>query len=204
MPMPGSAAPNSLPDYFQSVLDRLILAPPNGDGLACDGTAEAPRASDDLFALCLGSQWLDRWSGANACVIVPAGGVGGNQLKTLQGNKERPVLFSLRWSIEIHVWGREAPENVTGRARDVQRYKEAFQIFENVSRVLYVLASGYGEWVDLTGFNNDTPVNKYGEEIVATFSVPVPIYDYQRTHIPLPQQLKPAAGNPVVEGGGSA
>jgi hypothetical protein len=205
--MPGSAAPNSLPDYLRSVMDRLILEPPQGEGLAFDGTQALDRPGEGLFALCLGPQWLDRWSGANACVLVPGvGGVGpgptGSALKTLQSVRKRVALFSLLWSIEIHVWGRDPGAAVLDRDRDVERYREAFQIFENVSRVLYVSSSGYGLWSDNRGFNQETPINRYGEAIVATFMVPVSIYDYPHQNIAVPQQLTPASGQPAVESPG--
>jgi hypothetical protein len=189
MPMPGSANHKLLPDYLAFVLDRLILPEPpvgdpfdptiHGEGLAFDGTAEPPRPAENLFALAVGSQWLDRWSGANACVLVPSSGAAGNgptgsDLRTLQSERDRVALFALRWNIDVHVWGRESPEAV-GRAKDTERLREAFQILNNVAETM-----------------------RYGELIVVTFSVSLPVYDYVRTKIPLPQVLQPAAGHPVV------
>lgn len=206
MAMPGSAAPKNFADWIAAVMDRLILdppAPPGGEGLAYDGTASGARPAEDRFALCFGAQWLDQWKGANACTLVSAGGgVGssetGNALKTIQTGGDRRAIFSLRWSIEVHVWGRDAASDVTGRARDVERLREAIQIFENVSRVLHLFASGYGRWEEFSGPDIETPVNRYGESIVARFSVPCAVYDYKRTRIETPQVLTPATGQPVV------
>lgn len=198
MPMPGAAAPKSLSDFLARAMDRLILAPPFGEGLACDGTAVRP--DDTIFALCLGKQWLDQWTGANACVLVPAGGAPG-ALKTLQTKRERIAIFAVRWAIQIWVWGREPGEDITGRARDTERLREPIQIFENVSRVLWILASGYGSIDENSGFQIETQNLDYGAALMATFSVPVPVYDYVRTYITLPQTLQPAAGNPAIEGG---
>jgi hypothetical protein len=210
--MPGSANHKLLPDYLAFVLDRLILPEPpvgdpfdptiHGEGLAFDGTAEPPRPAENLFALAVGSQWLDRWSGANACVLVPSSGAAGNgptgsDLRTLQSERDRVALFALRWNIDVHVWGRESPEAV-GRAKDTERLREAFQILNNVARVMYLSTSGYGKWEGVAGVNNDTETMRYGELIVVTFSVSLPVYDYVRTKIPLPQVLQPAAGHPVV------
>lgn len=215
--MPGQIAPKDLTDYLGFVMDRLILPePPSGDlfilgthgeGLAFDGTLPAPRPADTLFSLCLGAQWLDRQSGGNACVLVPGlGGTGpgptGSAQKTLQSGGAYRTLFSLRWSIEIHVWGREAPANVTGRARDVQRYKEALTIFKHVSRVMYLAAyGGYAQWDSVQGFNAEASVTNYGESLAATLYVIDPVYDYKRTYITLPQVLTPANGQPVAQNG---
>jgi hypothetical protein len=209
MPMPGSAAPKSLPDFFQSVMDRLILPIPSpgvpfdpmvhGEGLAYDGTQEADRPSENGFALCFGSQWLQQWTGANVAVILPTTGAAG-ELKTLQSTGERRALFALRWAVEVHAWGRESPSAV-GRAKDIERFREAYHIFENVGRVLYVTASAYGRWEGLSGFSTDTEVMRYGELIVATFSVSVPIYDYPKSYIQMPQTLVPGPAAPTVQNG---
>jgi hypothetical protein len=189
----------------------MILDPPDGEGIAYDGTAEGPRPAETQFALCLGPQWLDQWKGANACVLVPSvGAVGqgatGSAIKTLQGKRDRIALFSLMWGVEIHVWGREPDALVVGRQRDVERYREAFQIFENVSRVLYLYASGYGLWSDNQGWNTETPINRYGEAILATIMFPVPVYDYPRFRIPRPtdQQLIPDVGQPIIQNPGGS
>jgi hypothetical protein len=201
MPMPGAAAPKSLPDYLAAVMDRLILTPPNGEGLAYDGTT--PRLAERPFALTMGKQWLDQWTGANACCLVPSTG-SPSTLRTLQTKRERVALFSVRWATDIYIWGRDPDSSVVGRVRDVERLREPIQVFENVARVMWLLASGYGQIDELSGFMVETQNLDYGAAIKATFSVPVPVYDYKKTYIPVPQTLTPAAGHPVVEGGSSA
>jgi len=138
----------------------------------------------DTFALYLGSQHLNRWTGADVAVIVPAEGLEGDFVATPM-NRDPRQIGQYKMIFEIHIWAAEAEataEELRSIWHDVEHLNGAIAIFENIMRVVKVLSRTPGYNLDGFTWNNDTEVLRYGEALVARVAVgSFPIYDFAYT-----------------------
>lgn len=198
MSLPGSAAPKWFEHFLYLIAVQLINgAPPACPVVAYDGAAakEVDTYPDDLFALFIGPQWLQAWGNVKTCVIVPSYGEPAQTLAFRTVGSQRP-LGALSLGVDIHVWGDEVlAEDPSPRAtiwHDIERYRDAGIIVQNVMRAVLIACTGLNvSYGTVDGWQNETEVLRYGESFLARVAVSFPIYDFAETPVPLPQSLGP-------------
>lgn len=138
------------------------------------------------FALYYGTQWNDAWTGPNKAWfrVSTAERV---DLKTMHtGTRSRTALDCFGWRLEVRIWGPEPTdvEQVTTYRRDVMRMRPAYNIFENVARVIRSRGPGYVTFAEVQGWQDETAILRHGEELFFAAVLPIPIYDYQKPALP--------------------
>ncbi len=163
-------------------------------------TAEGPTVGVQLdgsvvdgFALYVGPQWLDRWTGANVCTIVPSYGEP-STLAALHTVGVPEPLGAISMGIDVHVWGDEDASQARDSQsiwHDIERYSTE-EILQNVTRAIH-----YASAVELVtvgqidGWQNETEILRFGEAFVYRMAVSIPYYDFDQALVPLPQSLDP-------------
>lgn len=157
--------------------------------------------SEAAFSVWIGTQNRDVWTGGNSLVMIPSSGSEEKPAAFHNQNAARRHLATVRWSLDCLIWGAEpAAGAFPGFEQDGERLRSAYQIWENVARVLKCSAYGFGRIEEIAAWDQETASLRYGESLSMRYSVPIPFYDWPRANIPTPQALKPKAGQPIVKG----
>lgn len=174
-------------------------------------TGEGPTADVSLvgeavdgFALYVGPQHLQDFTGADVCTIVPSVGAPGGGLQARRTIHDRKALGSLDLTVDIHVWGSEP--DATGLQSgywDIERYRAPCAILQNVLRVMYWQAKGFQSIQNVEGWVNETEKLRHGEMLVASFAVSFVVYDFPDTLMPSGLVLT-GSGQPTIRAPGVA
>lgn len=183
--------------------DTLTLSAPGAfvaEGPTTDVQVDAAHA-EASFSVWHGTQNRDNWTGANSVVFLPSSGAEEKPAAFHSSNAERRHIATVRWSLTCLIWGVEPRvEDFPGMKWDAERLRSAYQIWENVARVLKGSAYGFGRIESIDPWDQETAALRFGESLSMRYSVPIPLYDWPRTRTPAPQRLRPKAGEPKVKG----
>ncbi len=200
----GSTSNNGVVPFNVTSVDGLVLTFRTNVSFMSEGpTADVSISSehpDTSFAIYFGPQWHDHWA-TPPCVWFRVTSATRQDLKTFHtATRQRTAIDCFGWRLEVRIWGSEpvTTEPPTSYRHDIDRLRPAYEIFENVARVIRQRGPGYVQFPDVPGWENETSIQRFGEELAFASMIPIPIYDYQKPALPSGLELKFGSGVPLV------